>query len=146
MCYLKGFKQSGKKYIYNNNSIFFFFFPRSRLSKRKISENASEMTKACIGFEDQNGKKVAVTVSTSLETYRTVASENSTSSSSTIVSSSNKSGAASRGNIGVVANKKLTNASAVGENVSQSSSVLRNVGKKRKGTVIFVIIRVVFYE
>lgn len=103
-------------------------FARSRSSKRKCSENASsDLTKGCIGFEDQNGKKVAISTSTSLEAFRPI-NENSVNATQTVVVSSTKAGVTRGSN----AAKKINN-SNVGENVTQSTNTTRPVGKKRRG-------------
>lgn len=92
-----------------------------RGGKRKtISESTSELMKACIGFEDQNGKKVAITAASAVD-YRSIVNENSIISTHTAMVTSSKSASA--------AGRKTAN---VTENVSQSSNASRPVGKRRK--------------
>lgn len=87
------------------------------------------MTKGCLGFEDQNGKKVAISGSTSLEAFRSI-SENSLNTTPTVVVSSTKAGV-TRGSSNAAANRKINN-SNVADSVTQSTPT-RPVGKKRKG-------------
>lgn len=105
----------------------FRIFPR-RIGKRKCSENSSsEITKGCIGFEDQNGKKVAISANTSIEAFRTSISENNVGGTPTVVVSSTKTNV-TRSSTGAI-NKRMNN--LVGD-VTQSTPT-RHVGKKRKG-------------
>lgn len=94
-----------------------FIFRRG--GKRKSTDSASELMKACIGFEDQNGKKVAITAASAVD-FRPIISENSIISTHTAMVTTSKPSAAGR---------KTAN---VTENVSQSSNASRPVGKRRK--------------
>lgn len=76
--------------------------------------------KACIGFEDQNGKKVAITAASAVD-FRPIINENSIISTHNAMVTTSKSASA--------AGRKTAN---VTENVSQSSNASRPVGKRRK--------------
>lgn len=83
-------------------------------------ESTAELMKGCMGFEEQNGKKVAISAVGAVD-YRPMINENSIISTHSAMVTSSKAGAA--------AGRKTAN---VTENVSQSSNASRPVGKRRK--------------
>lgn len=94
------------------------------MSKRKCSENVG-----CIGFEDQNGKKVAVST-TSIEAFRSI-NDGNVNATPTVVVSSTRTGAG-RGGSHTTAGRRMNN-NTVSDNVTPNANATRLMGKKRRG-------------
>lgn len=94
------------------------------MNKRKTSENV-ELSKACIGFEDQNGKKVAISAPTSVDCYHPIINENSIITAQSVVISSNK----------IDGNRQISGATSKNININSSDNVSqsRHPGKRKKG-------------